>query len=78
MTHGISGYVLKCRCTVCELATLRYKQARNRRLYESGRCRHCTKARVGRFVLCGDCLEKARVYQRDRNARLGRQTQEAA
>ncbi len=76
MTHGISGYVLKCRCTVCKAETLDYKRARNERIYKAGRCRHCTEPRQPKRVMCGLCLADARDYQRERKAR--RQTQEAA
>ncbi len=77
MTHGISGYVLKCRCAVCVTENKAYKVARNARIYHAGRCRHCTKARQPDAVLCEVCLSRARDYQQARKMRL-RQTQEAA
>ncbi len=74
MTHGVSGYVQKCRCLICEKGHRAYHRARNFKLYEAGKCRHCTAERFGKFVLCAACLEDARNYQ----ARRRRQTQEAA
>ena len=69
MTHGISGYVMKCRCAVCTTANLDYKRARNERIYKSGRCRHCTEPRQPKRVMCNLCLADARDYQRERKAR---------
>ncbi len=76
-THGISGYVNKCRCEVCKTAHRRYQDARNQRRYDKGQCRHCAEPRRSDAVLCGLCLADARDYQRERLARR-RQTQEAA
>jgi len=90
-THGISGYVNKCRCVVCRTAHRAYHTARNQGRYDNGICRHCSELREPASVLCEDCLSDARDYQQARTARLRlahvsgeapvrrrRQTQEAA
>ncbi len=91
-THGISGYVMKCRCEVCKTAHRSYQNARNQRRYDKGQCRHCADPRRSDSVLCSLCLADARDYQRERLARIRlayvrgetlpvgrrRQTQEAA
>ncbi len=76
-THGISGYVMKCRCAVCRSAHRAYHTARNKARYDRGQCRHCDEDRVATSVLCDGCLSHARDYQQARSMRV-RQTQEAA
>jgi hypothetical protein len=91
-THGISGYVMDCRCEICKTAHRAYHTARNQARYDRGQCRHCGESRKPASVLCEDCLSDARNYQQARAARLRlayvrgetlpvgrrRQTQEAA
>lgn len=64
MTHGISGYVLKCRCRICRRAWRDYQRQRNQNRYDAGQCRSCDDSRMLDGVFCDACREKSITYQR--------------
>lgn len=72
ITHGLSGYVRRCRCGICYTAHRIYHQTRRQARYDAGQCRHCAQTREATSVLCLSCLEEARDYQQRYRLRKAR------